>query len=289
MFKSKPAESDSQGSIWARPISSGILVAFALAVGLVTATAVFDSVSQAMRSATSMVMPVGLLWMFMIAGSVVLIRSGQLGWAALFFACFVTLGVIGNQRFAAYCAGTIEQTYPEDNSSEFERVVVLGGGTTVAVTGTPELSGAGERVFSAAQLWHQGRTKQIVITGGDADDPLAPNVVSRELLASVGVPDEAIVSLTGDNTTEEMQSLSELFAAEGSLADAKTGLITSAFHLPRAMRLAKSNGLEFTPLPCAYLAGQSHPFSPRQLIPDVSALRIFSVVAKERLAKLLGR
>ena len=289
MFKSKSKTQGFSNAFWRRPLTLGIFASALLVISVVAATVIFDSVSQGMRAATGFVMPVGLLWLFLLAGTVTLLRHGQLGWAVLFLGCFLALGLLGNGQFAHRCAATIEQTYPEDNESEFDTVIVLGGGTKLTRSGTPELSGAGERVFSAAQLWHQARTKQIIITGGDADDPLAPNVVSRDLLTSVGVPDESIISLTGDNTTQEMQSLREWFSESNSTSDQNIGLITSAFHLPRAMRLAEGNDLTLMPLPCAYLTGKPRAFSPRQLVPDAHSLSVFSTVAKEWLAKLLGR
>lgn len=275
-----------------KPLRFAVLVTLVLACLIVILTALADSISLAMRSATDLVMPLGLLWCLLLATGLFLWRSGQRRWAKLFFTVFVALAACGNGRIAGHFIGSIESKYPEPLiESPLDAVVVLGGASKVNIHGTRELADDGERIFSAAQLWHAGQTARIIITGGRPGDPFAPHLVVRELLVSVGVPDDVIISIPGDNTTQEMSSLSALLTAEDSELgqDAELALITSAFHLPRAIRLAKAQNFSPLPIPVAFKQGTPQSLTPRDLIPNVHALSDFTRAAKETLAGILGR
>ena len=286
---SKPAKLPADAR---KPLRFAILATVAAACLIVILTAATDSISLAMRSATDLVMPLGLLWCLLLATGLFLWRSGHKRPSTLFFTAFFALAGCGNDRIAGHAIGTIESQYPEPViETPLDAVVVLGGSSSVNLNGTRELADDGERIFSAAQLWHAGMTARIIITGGRPGDPLAPHLVVRELLVSVGVPDDVIISIPGDNTTQEMASLKKLLNANGSeiRSDAQIALITSAFHLPRAIRLSKTQQLDLIPVPVAFKQHTPHPLTPGDLIPNAHALTNFSRAAKETLAGILGR
>ena len=66
------------------------------------------------------------------------------------------------------------------------------------------------------------------------------------------------------------------------------GILTSAWHLPRATRLAESVGVDAKPIPCDFL---SKPFKrePGLIVPTAENLRITQTVIKEYVARLDGR
>ena len=72
------------------------------------------------------------------------------------------------------------------------------------------------------------------------------------------------------------------------LAGPAIGLITSGYHLPRAMRLAKTHGLDFDPLP-ADTRGPAGRRGLGSVVPTVSAGDSIAQIAKEWLAWLIGR
>jgi uncharacterized SAM-binding protein YcdF (DUF218 family) len=112
-----------------------------------------------------------------------------------------------------------------------------------------------------------------------------------ELLESVGVPTAVIFKVPGENTTQEMKGLKEFFANPPTAfpKSGDTALMTSAFHMRRAMRLAKSHQLDLEPLPCGYRSGFFRRFSPRDMIPNADAASAFGTALKECLAGLVGR
>ena len=77
-------------------------------------------------------------------------------------------------------------------------------------------------------------------------------------------------------------------------SELRIGLLTSAWHLPRAMRLANHNGLKPLPLPADFRTGANvEGFTTGQIvesmIPNGFALEATCLFAKEYLGMLVGR
>lgn len=117
-------------------------------------------------------------------------------------------------------------------------------------------------------------------------------------------PEEAITVLTKEKRPQntlatvdevepretENESPREEAVTTTDLNARKVGLITSAYHVPRALRLAKMEGLDLIPLPCCFRASSN----PRSLVaadfvPNAGALVRFSKAAKEMMARLAGQ
>lgn len=265
-----------------------------LAGGLVVATYLQLDGATAMRAATDLVMPLGLVWCSTFFLAVFAFFSGKrplgiglsLGW--------IVLGMIGNDYIARKIMGPVE--WPRDPSvladkTPFRTVVSLGGSISMNEDGTFELGGEGQRVMLAAQLWHSGAAQSVICTGTSSEGTTDPSVACRTMLESVGLPSTMIYEIKGRNTFEEMQSLKQflLNPPEGFPAEGRVGLITSAFHMRRAIRLAEDRNLELVPLPCSFRVGIQTKFSPRALIPDAGSAATLATACKERLAEIVGR
>ena len=175
----------------------------------------------------------------------------------------------------------------------FDAVIVLGGGGSIGANGRFQGNGSGDRMILAAQLYHAGITPKLICTGkrmttmdGNGPDPSA---ISLDLLVGMGVPEDAIERLGGHNTSEEMQNLKKRFGDD----QFRVGLVTSAWHLPRALRLAQANGLNPAPLPADFMAGPEGPQTVAQriaaCIPQAENFLAVSRIAKEHLAGFVRR
>ncbi|TWU56884.1 hypothetical protein Poly51_28020 [Rubripirellula tenax] len=261
------------------------------AVGL---SYVVEGSTYATRMATTMVMPVGLMW---LASTFFAIVFGlrRMGSACLAFALISGLVFFtGNAYVVSSFMSSVE--WPEDSvpttlETPFRSVVVLGGGVSISPLGNPELSDDGERVFSAAQLFSAGRTRSIICTGATPDGRYNPSDVGRDLLLSTGIPDKVIYRVEGENTTQEMKAMRQFLdnPPEGFPTDGEVALITSAFHMRRAMRLAEVQGLAFLAYPVAFRSDADHGFEPHRLVPTAGSMADFSLALKERLAAIVGR
>lgn len=253
--------------------------------------------TPATGAATNLVMPIGALWLVLMGCWIGTAAMRQRVASVAFASCCLGLTICGNGRIAGYLVSQIETPeviFDSQTRQPLSCVAVLGGGVSVTSAGTAELNRDGERVVSAAQFWHSGLTKTIICTGASAVNEYDPNVVGRDLLITMDVPPEHIFQIGGENTSEELVNLKEFLNSPPDSfwklsGDGDVGLITSAFHMPRALRLAKQQGLELTPIPTCFRSSIWNPVTPGDLIPTAGACDTISIVLKEHLAKSVGR
>lgn len=242
---------------------------------------------------TRMVLPVGLLCQLLLVLTLItFVRRDRL--SALLACTLLLLLLCGNPFIAASLMQTLESRYPPVEPAQLESpldaVVVLGGGLRVNQFGDVEVGEDGQRAILGGQLFHAGKADTIVATGslipGTTTHDIAPGEAAQRLLGSLGVPADVFVQITGENTSDEMHSLRAWLDAHPEVE--RYGLVTSAFHMPRALRLANAQGLDPLPLPCCY---RSEPqlLTILDLVPNAGALALFSTAMTEYLAALVGR
>ncbi|MGI9430076.1 MAG: YdcF family protein [Bythopirellula sp.] len=240
------------------------------------------------------VMPIGLLWNGLCLGALVCFWNGRSRLAALAGGLAIAVGVVANPTLSNWLMGSHEAKFPTRGPDDFDQpldaVCVLGGVTQRLPSGRVEVNSFGQRIVSIAEFWHAGKTNWIVTTGGvPADGPKQECKKNADLLASLGVPAERILQMPARNTSDEMRSIKKILSERASdFPGGRIGLVTCAFHMPRAMRLARSNGLDLVPLPGGHRA-VARPWQPSFLIPDANALLNNSLLAKEWLAMGVGR
>ncbi len=147
------------------------------------------------------------------------------------------------------------ETYPRA-----EVIVVLGGSTNSAQYPRQmvEVSGAGDRILYAAQLYHQGAASKLLLTGGYIDwmaEREAPANDMAEILRMLGVPEEALWYETDSRNTYENALFTRRILAEKGID--RIILVTSAMHMPRAVGLFEKQGFEVIPAPADYNVTQA--------------------------------
>ena len=250
---------------------------------------------------TGLFMPPGFLWLMMAALVLQLwplrrTEKRPAGGVATLL-CFVIYSLAGSGIVADALASALEAPYFHINplnEPPLDTIIVLGGGGGLGANGRLQGNGSGDRMILAAQLYHQHPTTKFICTGQRIESMSASGVdpaeASRDILLRLGVPDSSIELSGGKNTSEEMRNLGKRF--EGS--SQRVGLLTSAWHLPRASRLAARNGLTTIPLPADF---RTEPFDHpptvakriESLIPNGGAFGSNWSFAKEYVGMLLGR
>lgn len=273
---------------------AALMFVFCYAAGHVGLTYLMEGTTLATRTATALVMPAGLLWLISLGGMVWFALRRI--WAASLLMAFVGAIVFftGCGYFSSQMMAMLEwpeQAPPATKDQPLRTAVALGGGVSIGPNGNPELGLDGERIFSVAQLWHAGLTRSIIVTGATPEGRYNPCDVGRELLLTAGVPDEAIFRIKGENTTQEMQAMKDFLAdpPPGFPSDGSIALVTSAFHMQRAMRLAKVQEIDFAPYPCAFRGSIYDGYAPSRWVPSSSSMSSFALALKENLAGLVGR
>lgn len=199
-----------------------------------------------------LVYPVGMtVWLTLFSGLLMLLGYRKAGGSIAVCAALL-LWACSTPVVAEYLTGALERQYPARSISETataDFAIVLGGG--VRPPASPrldaDLADAGDRVVHAARLYRTGKVKRILITGGNIPwiPGTRPEAISiRDFLVEFGVPDAAIsLASTSRNTFENALEIKELMAAEtfGSAL-----LVTSAFHMPRALATFQKLGIPVT-------------------------------------------
>ncbi len=138
---------------------------------------------------------------------------------------------------------------------------ILLGGAEDRLVGTarhaPTLNEAGERIVEAAILARRFPEAKIAFTGGDAgilykSDSEAAG--AAELLTALGLPRERLIlEASARDTYENAMFLKEELGKAGQLGPGKRWvLITSAYHMPRAMGSFRAAGFQVEPWPVDY-------------------------------------
>ncbi len=236
-------------------------------------------------------MPLGLLWIGSGALAVTLGRRERRRAAVGAWLVFLGLAAVGSVPLGTVAARFLEQPYVGQSPLQgepFEVVVVLSGGLSVRPDGNVALGSSGERVMLGMQLFLRGKTQLLVATGPEVRCDRKTVSVAAATCAywhSVGVPAGSTLALTGPRTTGE--EIERIAAEARKRGWNRIGLVTSAWHLRRAMRLAERAGLPMTPLAADRLGTFSNA-GLRLIVPQAEGVMKNQSVCWELLGMMTG-
>lgn len=231
------------------------------------------------------VLPEGLV-AFALIGAVISAwrRAHRLSWMLAVSA----LGVfwISASPFVANgLMATLENQHPANPATlpRADVAIVLGGAVYAPSPPRtePELGEAVDRVWHAARLHRSGHVKRIIVVGSlpwwPNDRPEAELI--RALLVDLGVPGTAIdIGVTSRNTFEnavEAQALMQKQPFESGL------LVTSAWHMPRALAVFRKMGIPAAPAPCDFRASDTLSGTLLDWMPHAGAFAMTSGALRE--------
>jgi len=145
---------------------------------------------------------------------------------------------------------------PDPLPEKIDGVLILGGGESLSRSlswGTPELGEGGDRYVAAAYLARLYGDVPIIFAGGAGSVQLQHSGkegdIARTLLAQLGIPPQRlIIESASRNTWENFRNVKALLPNP-------TGrylLVTSAFHMPRSVGIARKLGIRVIPWPVDY-------------------------------------
>lgn len=220
-----------------------------------------------------LVSPLGLVLMVVAAGLVLMrLDRRRLGRWTLIAALGLLL-VFSSEPLARLLLIPLESRYPPLESTEgledVDWVVVLGSHASSDSDrpATTRLSGvAALRLMEGIRLHRSLPGSRLILSGGTAfaGAPSA-TVMSRAALDLGADPAYLVVHPGPRNTVEEMARLRE------TLTGRRFILVTSASHMPRAMSLARAQGLDPIPAPTVWRT-RNQDGDPRRFLPSSTGL-----------------
>jgi uncharacterized SAM-binding protein YcdF (DUF218 family) len=188
--------------------------------------------------------------------------------AALAIVYFGAIGLVGNSLLAS-----LERRYPplpEGSLPSVAYIVVLGSGYSprdgIPVTAAIDEDGL-VRIAEGVRLVRRIGAAQLVVSGGAEPDKTPPAIGYAKLAHDLGVADASLVVLNRPlDTGAEARSVAAL------IGEAPFILVTSAYHMPRAMRLMQRAGAHPIPAPTGQLANESANNRWRNMLPTSAGL-----------------
>lgn len=229
--------------------------------------------------------PSTFLTLLAFTGVVLALRFRALG---LTLAGIGVVGLLvgGLSPLARMMLSPIENRFPTftDDGGRIDGVVVLGGSELPAITearGQPAFQESGERMMALADLSRRYPQARIVFSGGSGD--LAPSArttesdVVRQVLPQLGVdPSRVMFEPHSRNTAENARLSRELVKP---MPGERWLLVTSAFHMPRAMGSFRAAGFPVTAYPVDFRMAGDTSFRPFRSVAE--GLGFLDLVVRE--------
>lgn len=183
-------------------------------------------------------------------------------------------------------------TFNKDDKSEpYDAVVLLGGlldeGAYQRVRSRSYNDNV-DRLLATFDLLRTGRARYVIISGGSPSTTLenAESRVLRTQLVEWGIASDRILAEDLSRNTWENATYSKKMAEEHHLE--KLLVVTSAFHMERALGCFHAAGLTVDTLPVDYRANAT-PFSVQALIPRSHFLNDSCIALREFAGRLIYR
>lgn len=191
---------------------------------------------------------------------------------------------------------SLELVAQRTDRQPYAAIVLLGGAgqsfpaTLVQERGRADFGDAVDRIIYAAQLYHDKVAPRIIVSGGNwrLDEKDRPSEASsiRDLLIRLGVAQQDILLEERSRTTRENFLFTDALLKQHGL-HGPVALVTSATHIPRAVRNANALSIEVSGFPTDWRS-QALRLKALPWLPDANSLAQSEVALKEWLANIVG-
>jgi len=231
---------------------------------------------------TAFLLPPGIFLVLLLAGMVFITKRFR----SFLFGLFLLLYLLSIEPAKDLLLLPLENRYPVPSWSEIQHVdaiVVLGGG---ALENAPDIDGQGAldgdsllRVLAAYRL-HAASKKPIIVAGGAVFGSRPESEISREVLHRLGVKQQSVLVETKSKDTNENALFVRAICQRRNWN--KIVLVTSAFHMKRALMLFDRFFNEIVPYPTDYKTLRRG-YGYWSFLPDASNLADIALAVKEYL------
>ena len=165
----------------------------------------------------------------------------------------------------------------------YSAAIVLGGFSSEDRNGHGFFNERADRLIETMRLKSMGKVAYIMVSGGNANpgpDGFTEAGYVRQVLREMNFPDSVILT-EGQSTNTVTNAKFTRQVLEAKHKKPPYLLVTSAFHMRRAMYIFKKNGMDVIPYPCDYIGGNNELPPLDYIIPDLTTLYRWSYYIKE--------
>lgn len=198
-----------------------------------------------------------IIFLFAFGTLLVLLNRARLAKIILLPTSIIALAMVA-YPFSHFLMAPLESRFaqPENLPAEIDGIIVLGGGEDLQTSlswGRPELGLGGDRYMGAKELATHYPNAPVIFTGGSGSVQLQESAgegsVARSLLIRLGIPENRlIIESQSRNTYENFKLVKPMLPKPNGTYL----LVTSAFHMPRSVGIARKQGVNVMAYPVDY-------------------------------------
>ena len=163
----------------------------------------------------------------------------------------------------------------------YSSIILLGGFVSRDEAGNGHFNWATDRFSKATMLLEEGKATHLLFTGGNADinpDGFTEASFVKTELKRLNIPDSSILLEDKARNTLENAAYSKVLLQKENLKPPYL-LVTSAFHMRRALLIFKKAGMKVDPYPCNYLTKKGVSYD--DFLPNVGSFMQWNLYIKE--------
>ncbi|MFV0477856.1 MAG: YdcF family protein [Parahaliea sp.] len=215
------------------------------------------------------------------------------GWrglgASLIGLALCWLYLCASPLMADYMMARLEADYPPQAATDLPAaaaIVVLGGSTRgdTAVQQFSDLNAQSDRLIFAAELYHQGKAPLVLLSGGSVGHLRSEAREMADIMAIMQLPPANLLLEERSRNTYENALYSASLLKKNNIN--RVLLVTSAFHMSRAVACFTQQGIEVIPAATDYQVLRHDDLLP-DLLPSLSALSRTTYAIREMVGSLI--
>ena len=236
-------------------------------------------------------MPLNIALSLLIFGKI--FKKDKLIFLSIFILLFCSLEIVANSLWIY-----LESPWERINLNKINArssIVVLSssrflppGNTKVIEWHDPD------RFFAGINLMKSGKAENLIFTGGfnpyKKGLPLEGNIYKKEAI-QMGIPSNKILVTSPVKNTEEEAKAVKILLKKINLNNEKIILVTSAFHMKRAIKVFHNEGFDITPFPVDFKSNKKllkeQIQNPLFWIPRVNFLNRTSSAIREIMGRIV--
>ena len=241
------------------------------------------------RTVEALIYPVGFIWLALLIGTIVFYRRKQKG-AALFCAILcVFVYVIGATPLPEFLMAQLEKPYINTtvaNAAPADAVIVLGGYINASSHDSFGFSftSATDRMITGVEMLRQRKARALILGGGPTrfeGERTSEGHRVANFLKTWKVGEGEVIGLDACMSTREEAERVKVLMEERKWTNLV--LVTSAFHMTRAMATFQKVGIKTRPVACDFEAMpvMESDTTAFRLVPIIDHIRTLSLYLHE--------